>query len=151
MEITTKFARNEAAPAGGASTPINYLANGVAIQGIMRFANDLVIDGRIEGEITGDGVLTIGSNAEVRGEIRTRSVIVHGQVFGNITVEDRCELKGRAQLNGDLIAARLVMDEGATFVGKLEVVTDKNRLATLRSDYDEAAKRGSAPAPQNHH
>ena len=149
MEASTKFARNEPAPAGAASTPINYLANGVAIQGIMRFANDLVIDGRIEGEITGDGVLTIGSNAEVRGEIKTKSVIVHGQVFGNITVEDRCELKGRAQLNGDLIAARLVMDEGATFVGKLEVVTDKNRLVALRSEYDEAAKRGSAPGPQH--
>ena len=130
-------------PAGGL-TPINYLANGVSIQGIMRFANDLVIDGHIEGEITGDGVLTVGSNGEVRGEIKTKSVIIHGQVHGNVTVEDRCELKGRAQLNGDLKAARLVMDEGATYVGKMEVVTDKNRLAGLRSEYDDVAKRGTA-------
>ena len=145
MDTSLKIPRNDPSAAGSASTPINYLANGVAIQGRMRFANDLVIDGRIEGEITGEGVLTIGSNAEVRGEIRTKSVIVHGQVFGNITVEDRCELKGRAQLNGDLIAARLVMDEGATFVGKLEVVTDKNRLAALRTEYDEVSKRGPTP------
>ena len=126
-----------------ASTPINYLAHGVDIQGVMRFTNDLVIDGKIEGEITGDGVLTVGSNADVRGEIKTRSVIIHGLVHGNVTVEDRCELKGRAQLNGDLKAARLIMDEGATYVGKMEVVTDKNRLAGLHSEYDEVAKRST--------
>lgn len=147
MEAPSKFNRavEPTTAAAGASTPINYLANGVSIQGIMRFANDLVIDGQIEGEITGDGVLTIGSNAEVRGEIKTRSVIIHGQVYGNVTVEDRCELKGRAQLNGDLTAARLIMDEGATYVGKMEVVTDKNRLAGLHSEYDQVAKRGTAP------
>ena len=128
---------------GAAATPINYLANGVDIQGVMRFTNDLVIDGKIEGEITGDGVLTVGSNADVRGEIKTRSVIIHGLVHGNVTVEDRCELKGRAQLNGDLKAARLIMDEGATYVGKMEVVTDKNRLAGLHSEYDEVAKRST--------
>ena len=146
MDAPLKLPRTDSPAAGNASTrPINFLANGVAIQGHMRFANDLVIDGRIEGEITGEGMLTVGSNAEVRGEIKTRSVIVHGLVHGNITVDDRCELRGRAQLTGDLKAARLVMDEGATFVGKLEVVTDKGRLDNLRSDYDEAAKRGSEP------
>ena len=46
---------------------------------------------------------------------------MHGKVQGNITVEERCELKGRAQLIGDLKAARLVIEEGATFVGKSEV------------------------------
>ena len=128
---------------GAATSQINYLAHGVDIQGVMRFTNDLVIDGKIEGEINGDGVLTVGSNADVRGEIKTRSVIIHGLVHGNVTVEDRCELKGRAQLNGDLKAARLIMDEGATYVGKMEVVTDRNRLAGLHSEYDEVAKRGN--------
>ncbi len=130
-------------PGTTAATPINYLAHGVDIQGVMRFTNDLVIDGKIEGEINGDGVLTVGSNADVRGEIKTRSVIIHGLVHGNVTVVDRCELKGRAQLNGDLKAARLIMDEGATYVGNMEVVTDKNRLAGLHSEYDEVAKRST--------
>ena len=145
MEAPFKSTRPDPA---SAPTPINYLANGVAIKGIIRFANDLVIDGHIDGEITGDGVLTIGSNAEVRGEIKTRSVIIHGQVHGNVTVEDRCELKGRAQLNGDLTAARLTMDEGATYVGKMEVVTDKNRLSSLHSEYEQVSRRGSVERPK---
>jgi cytoskeletal protein CcmA (bactofilin family) len=46
-------------------------------------------------------------------------------VHGNITVEERCELKARAVLYGDLKATRLVIEEGATFVGKSEVTPNK--------------------------
>jgi cytoskeletal protein CcmA (bactofilin family) len=99
----------------------NHLSADVEIKGSIKFQNELTIDGKVEGEITSPGVLVIGENSEVRGEIKTKSVTVHGKVQGNITVEERCELKGRAQLIGDLKAARLVIEEGATFVGKSEV------------------------------
>jgi len=100
----------------------NHLSADVEIKGSIKFQNDLSLDGKLEGEITSStGVLTVGENAEVRGEIKTKSVSIHGKVHGNITVEERCELKGRAQLIGDLKAARLVIEEGATFVGKSEV------------------------------
>ncbi len=105
----------------------NTLSSDVEIKGSIKFANDLTIDGKVEGEILSPGILIIGENAEVRGEIKTKSVTVHGKVQGNITVEERCELKGRAQLIGDLKAARLVIEEGATFVGKSEVTP--NRVA----------------------
>jgi len=103
----------------------NLLSSDVEIKGSIKFQNDLIIDGKIEGEITSPGVLTVGENAEVRGEIKTKSVTVLGKVHGNITVDERCELKGRAQLMGDLKAARLVIEEGATFVGKSEVTPNK--------------------------
>ena len=64
-----------------------------------------------------------GENADIRGEIKTKSVTVLGKVNGNITVGERCELKARAHLVGDLKAARLVIEEGATFVGKSEVTS----------------------------
>ena len=104
----------------------NVLTSDVDIKGAIKFRNDLTIDGKIEGEITSaDGVLTVGENSELRGEIKTKSVTVLGKVNGNITVDERCELKGRAQLYGDLKAARLVIEEGATFVGKSEVTPNK--------------------------
>jgi len=105
----------------------NTLSADVEIKGSIKFQNDLHIDGKVEGEILSPGILVVGENAEVRGEIKTKSVTVHGKVQGNITVEERCELKGRAQLIGDLKAARLVIEEGATFVGKSEVTP--NRVA----------------------
>jgi cytoskeletal protein CcmA (bactofilin family) len=103
----------------------NTLAADVEIKGSIKFTNELVIDGRVEGEIVSSGVLTVGENAEIRGEIKTKSVSVLGKVHGNITVDERCELKARAVLMGDLKAARLIIEEGATFVGKSEVTPNK--------------------------
>ncbi len=89
-----------------------------------------MIDGKVEGEINSDGVLTIGENADIRGEIKTKSITVYGKVHGNITVGERCELKSRCTLQGDLKAARLVIEEGATFIGKSEVTSGKTPPAT---------------------
>ena len=104
----------------------NILGADVEFKGSIKFTNELAIDGKVEGEIfSPGGILIIGENAEIRGEIKTKSVTVLGKVNGNITVEERCELKGRSQLIGDLKAARLVIEEGATFVGKSEVTPNK--------------------------
>jgi len=108
-----------------ASPTKNSLSADVEIKGSITFQTDLAIDGKIEGEITSPGILTLGENSEIRGEIRTKSVSVLGKVHGNITVDERCELRGHAQLFGDLKAARLVIEEGATFVGKSEVTPHK--------------------------
>ncbi len=109
-------------------TTKNILSSDVEIKGSIKFQNELIIDGKIEGEIISSGVLTVGENAEVRGEIKTKSVTVLGKVHGNITVDERCELKTRAQLIGDLKAARLMIEEGATFVGKSEVTPNKIQM-----------------------
>ena len=103
----------------------NLLSADVEIKGSIKFQNELTVDGKIEGEINSAGILTVGENAEIKGEIKTKSVTVYGKVHGNITVEDRCELKGRASLFGDLKATRLVIEDGATFVGKSEVTPNK--------------------------
>ena len=106
----------------------NVLSADVEIKGSIKFQNDLLVDGKVEGEIDSSGVVTVGENAEIRGEIKTKSATVLGKVHGNITVEERCELKARAVLMGDLKAARLVIEEGATFVGKSEVNPSKASL-----------------------
>lgn len=103
----------------------NLLSADVEIKGSIKFLNELTVDGKVEGEINSAGILTVGENSEIKGEIKTKSVTVYGKVHGNITVEDRCELKGRASLYGDLKATRLVIEDGATFVGKSEVTPNK--------------------------
>jgi len=103
----------------------NLLSSDVEIKGSIKFQNELTVDGKVEGEITSAGVLTVGENSEIKGEIKTKSVTVYGKVHGNITVDERCELKARASLFGDLKATRLVIEEGATFVGKSEVTPNK--------------------------
>jgi len=101
----------------------DILSSDVEIKGSIKFQKELLIDGKVEGEIHSDGVLTIGENADIRGEVKTKSITVFGKVQGNITVAERCELKAKCTLQGDLKAARLVIEEGATFIGKSEVTS----------------------------
>jgi cytoskeletal protein CcmA (bactofilin family) len=101
----------------------DVLSSDVEIKGSIKFQKELLIDGKVEGEINSDGVLTIGENADIHGEIKTKSITVYGKVHGNITVGERCELKSKCTLQGDLKAARLVIEEGATFIGKSEVTS----------------------------
>ena len=101
----------------------NILSSDVEIKGKLRFSRDLIIDGRIEGEVNSEGALTVGENAQIIGDIKTRSVTVYGKVTGYITVTDRCELKGNAELNGDIGAAKLAIEEGAVFLGLSTVGT----------------------------
>jgi cytoskeletal protein CcmA (bactofilin family) len=108
----------------------DILSSDVEIKGSIKFQKELLIDGKVEGDINSDGVLTVGENAEIRGEIKTKSISVYGKVHGNITVAERCELKSKCVLQGDLKAARLVIEEGATFIGKSEVTTGAVKAAS---------------------
>jgi cytoskeletal protein CcmA (bactofilin family) len=112
----------------------DILSSDVEIEGSIKFQKELLIDGKVKGEINSDGILTIGENANINGEIKTKSITVYGKVIGNITVAERCELKSRCTLQGDLKAARLVIEEGATFIGKSEVTSG-------------GASKGATPAP----
>lgn len=99
----------------------NILSSDVEIRGKLRFAKDLIVDGRIEGEVNSEGDLTVGENAQIVGDIKTRTVVVFGKVKGNITVTDRCELKQNAELDGDVAASKLAIEEGAVFMGSSTV------------------------------
>jgi cytoskeletal protein CcmA (bactofilin family) len=102
------------------------LSRGVLIKGSVKFLNELLIDGEVEGTIDSTGTLTIGEHACIRGEIRTKSVEVQGTVEGNIFVTERCELHAGCTLRGDIEAPRLVVNENATFLGSAKVGTGKS-------------------------
>lgn len=126
------------------SSSKNVLGGDVDIKGTIRFTNELIFDGKLEGEIVSEGgMLTLGKNANVNGEVRTKSVVVHGTVSGNITVTEKCELKASSQLTGDLKATRITIEEGAAFTGKSEVTPNK----AVRND--RPATPPAAPAPQD--
>lgn len=117
-----------AAPASSVSSSSaggqrNILSNDVHIKGSVRFTNDLLVDGRIEGEISSDGALTVAENAHIKAEVRTKSVVIYGKVHGNITCTDRVEIKASAEMVGDVKAGTLSIEPGAVFVGKSEVGT----------------------------
>jgi cytoskeletal protein CcmA (bactofilin family) len=104
------------------------LSRGVSIKGSVKFLNELLIDGEVEGTIDSTGTLTIAEHARIRGEIRTKSVKMRGTVEGNIFVTERCELQAGCTLRGDIEATRLVVSENATFLGSAKIGTGKSKV-----------------------
>jgi cytoskeletal protein CcmA (bactofilin family) len=102
------------------------LSRGVSIKGSVKFLNELLIDGEVEGTVDSTGTLTIGEHARMCGEIRTKSVKVRGTVEGNIFLSERCQLQAGCMLLGNIEAPRLIVDENATFVGSANVGTGKS-------------------------
>ncbi len=124
----------------------NVLSSDVEIKGKVKFTNDLVVDGLIEGEIISDGSLTVGENARIKAEVHTRSVVVYGKVHGNITVTDRVELKANAELIGDIKAATISIEAGAIFVGKSTVGVPSVQAAVAPEKVEKAE---TTEAPSN--
>ena len=155
QQATAPAARRSAAPtatATSAPSGRNVLSSDVEIKGDVKFANDLVVDGKIEGNIVSDGSLTIGENAHIKAEIKTRSVVVYGKVHGNIEVSDKVELKANAELVGNIKAASLSIEPGAIFVGKSTVGTPSIKpvaaAATPAAKPAPVAKPAAQPAAQ---
>lgn len=122
MENTNFSSDRSAAPKPAASTR-NVLSSDVEIKGTVKFQHDLIVDGKIEGDIQSTGNLTIGENARIKAEVKTGSVIVYGKVHGNLIAVERVELKASAEVVGDIKAKVLTIEAGAIFVGKSTVGT----------------------------
>ena len=105
------------------------LSSGVSIKGTVKFQKELLIDCEVDGRIDSQGRLTVGKQAKIRGDIKTRSVIVDGTVNGNIMAAERCELRAGCSVNGDIEAPRLVVDEAASFIGSAKIATQKQPAA----------------------
>jgi cytoskeletal protein CcmA (bactofilin family) len=116
-------AKPEPTPNGATDVPRSggTLSSGVSIKGTVKFQKELLIDCQVEGTIDSSGQLTVGKEARIKGDIKTRSVIVNGTVDGNITAGERCELRAGCTVNGDIEAPRLVVDEAATFIGSAKI------------------------------
>jgi cytoskeletal protein CcmA (bactofilin family) len=118
------------------------LSSDVEIKGIVKFTNDLVVDGKIDGEIFSEGNLIIGENARIKAEVKTATVIVYGKVHGNLTATDRVELKASAEVVGDIKAKILSIEAGAIFIGKSTVGSSAQAQAP-----NQAPAKAPAQAP----
>ena len=103
----------------------NVLGADVEIRGNLKFSGELTLEGKLDGEIQTDGTLQLGDSAVVNGNINASTVVVRGKITGNINAKEKIELKSKTELFGDIRAAKLVIEEGVTYVGKTEVNPNK--------------------------
>jgi len=110
---------------------MNHLFSHVEIKGSLTFSQELLLEGRVEGDVSATAPLTIGEQAYVKGTINTRSVIVCGHVEGNITVKESCQVKSTANIQGNITAGTLSIEAGAVFCGRSKVQPRPSESASV--------------------
>lgn len=98
------------------------LGASLVVKGEISGGEDLQIDCTVEGPISLQGQrLTVGHSAHLNSEILAREVVVYGNVEGNLRVRDRVEIKKDGSVIGDITTARISIEDGAYFKGRIEI------------------------------
>jgi len=98
------------------------IGKSVVIKGELNGSEDLTIEGHVEGTIQlRDHVLTIGPNGRIKAQVFAKSVIVLGEVTGNVTASDKVDIRDNGSVDGDIIAPRVAIAEGAHFRGSVDM------------------------------
>jgi cytoskeletal protein CcmA (bactofilin family) len=97
------------------------IGKGIEIKGTLSGAGDLVVEGRVEGEIALKNMLTIEESGEVQADVEVESIIVNGRMSGNIEANDKVHVSSTARMVGDIKSPRVVIEDGARFKGSIEM------------------------------
>ena len=114
-----------AASAASAAVPTGEQATigkSLVVKGELTGSESLYIDGKVEGAINLPGNrVTVGRNGQVAANIVAREVVVLGKVRGNCQASDRVDIRSEGSLTGDVIAARISIEDGAFFKGGIDI------------------------------
>ncbi len=120
------------------------IGKSLVIKGEVTGSESLYIDGRVEGSINLAGNrVTVGRNGVVAANINAREIVVLGKVRGNLTASDRVDIRSDGSLTGDVVAARISIEDGAFFKGGIDI-----RKGAQQGGPKEEAKSASAAAAE---
>jgi cytoskeletal protein CcmA (bactofilin family) len=98
------------------------IGKSVVIKGELNGSEDLTIEGQVDGTIQlRDHVLTIGPNGRIKAQVFAKSVIVLGQVSGNVTASEKVDIRDNGSVDGDIVSPRVAIAEGAHFRGSVDM------------------------------
>ncbi len=148
-------ARSSDAARGMEKGPVN-IGKSVVIKGELTGSEDLTIEGHVEGKIElRQNVLTIGPNGRIKAQVFAKSVIILGEVTGNVTASEKVDLRDNGSVDGDIAAPRVAIAEGAHFRGSIDmqragVKTGETPKAveTTKPDGKSSTPAQPAAAPQ---
>jgi cytoskeletal protein CcmA (bactofilin family) len=100
---------------------INIIGKGITIRGSLTGAGNLVIEGKVEGQIALKNHLTIEGSGLVEADIRADELTINGTASGNIDASTKVSINQTAKVNGDIKATRVVIEDGAVFNGSIEM------------------------------
>ncbi len=129
MPFTTQK-RDTPMPPSGAPQPQPasgdlLLGPSVEFEGKLTFAGTVRIDAKFKGSIVTEDVLVVGERARIDADIRCGTIVVDGEVNGNVTASSAVELHATARLRGDVETPSLSIEKGAVFQGAARMGGEK--------------------------
>src|SRR5690242_11775213 len=126
--------------------PVN-IGKSVVIKGELTGSEDLTIEGHVEGKIElRQNILTIGPNGKIKAQVFAKTVVVQGEVQGDITATERVDIRDNGVVDGDLSAPRVAIADGAHFRGSIDMQKQPGKTEAKPSD----AKPAVSAAPNAH-
>jgi cytoskeletal protein CcmA (bactofilin family) len=98
------------------------IGKSVVIKGELSGSEDLTIEGQVEGKIElKEHVLTVGANGKIKAQVLARTVIVLGEVNGNVMATEKVDIRDGGSVDGDIVSPRIAIAEGAHFRGSVDM------------------------------
>ncbi len=109
----------------------SIIAQGCKFEGTVEVRGTLRIEGEFKGTIGTPESLVIGKTGVVHASVNVKNAIIGGQLFGNITAENKIELQSGSHVEGDIKTKRLVIDEGVFFEGNCSMGSSNKRAPAV--------------------
>jgi cytoskeletal protein CcmA (bactofilin family) len=133
--------RDDPTPTAGGAGDL-LLGAGAEFEGKLTFAGTVRIDARFKGTIVTNDVLVVGDRARIDADITCGTVIVHGEVNGNIRAKNGVELHAPAKVRGDVETPSFSLERGVVFQGQTTMPAGEKAQ-------DKAAPRTAGGAPRS--
>jgi cytoskeletal protein CcmA (bactofilin family) len=129
---------------GDASEPkMAQFGRSISVKGEITGSEDLTIDGQVDGRISlPNHTLTVGPNATICADIVAKTVMIFGTVLGSVTAHEKVEIRRSGSVEGNVIGARLVVQDGAILCGKVET---RGERRSSRTNAPERTAQALAP------
>jgi cytoskeletal protein CcmA (bactofilin family) len=134
-----------ARPSAPTARNVACLGESIEVKGKISGEEDLQVDGKVEGPIALQGQrLTVGRTGHLNSEVAAREVVVYGKIHGNVRASDRVEIKKDGSVTGDVITARISIEDGAFFKGRIEI--ERGKQASSSAEVESNAVTAGAAA-----
>ena len=125
-----------------------HIGKSVVVKGALSASEDMTIDGLVEGTVElRQNVLTIAPNGKIMAKILAKSVVVLGHVHGNITAVEKIDIRDSGSVDGDLIAPRVAISEGAHFRGSIDMQRAGEKAEAKVPEAKSQAPAAPTPPP----
>ena len=135
-----------ARPVSRTVSPATSIDAGTRLSGKLRCKETLRIDGNVKGEVRSDKSVIVGEGAKVDALVQGESVVIAGEVKGDITARRKITLQSTARVNGELCTPGIVIEEGASVEGRI-VIGGNQKPTSVKQGAMTTTRKPAAAAP----